>query len=135
MDIIIAIIGGGVGAAVVTVVGQLLTARQMRRYAREDKRDALADEVRGLREDVDALRESIDKRDAVQARTHILRFDDELRNRIRHSQEYFRQILDDADTYDEYCVNHPGFRNGFATAAEKHIREVYDQCLTENSFV
>lgn len=135
MDILIAIIGGGVGAAVVTVVGQLLTARQMRRYAREDKRDALADEVRGLREDVDALRESIDKRDAVQARTHILRFDDELRNKIKHSQEYFRQILDDADTYDEFCAGHPGFRNGYATAAEKHIREVYDQCLAENSFV
>ena len=59
MDILIAIIGGGVGAAVVTVVGQLLTARQMRRYAREDKRDALADEVRGLREDVDALISSL----------------------------------------------------------------------------
>lgn len=135
MDILIAIIGGGVGAAVVTVVGQLLTARQMRRYAREDKRDELAEQVKGLREDVDALRESIDKRDAVQARTHILRFDDELRNKIKHSQEYFRQILDDADTYDEFCSWHPGFRNGYATAAEKHIREVYDQCLAENSFV
>ena len=37
MDIIIAIIGGGVGAAVVTVVGQLLTARQARKYRQEDK--------------------------------------------------------------------------------------------------
>ena len=36
MDILIAIIGGGVGAAVVTVVGQLLTARQARKYAKED---------------------------------------------------------------------------------------------------
>lgn len=36
MDILIAIIGGGVGAAVVTVIGQLLTARQARRYAKED---------------------------------------------------------------------------------------------------
>lgn len=47
MDIIIAIIGGGVGAAVVTVVGQLLTARQARRYRLEDTESA---DVRALKE-------------------------------------------------------------------------------------
>ena len=40
MDIVIAIIGGGVGAAFVTVIGQLLTARQARRYKQEDKESA-----------------------------------------------------------------------------------------------
>lgn len=40
MDVLIAIIGGGVGAAVVTVIGQLLTAKQARRYAQEDHESA-----------------------------------------------------------------------------------------------
>lgn len=52
MDILIAIIGGGVGAAVVTVVGQLLTARQARKYAKEDKEteelSALSDGVKWI---------------------------------------------------------------------------------------
>ena len=134
MDNLIAIISGGVGAAIVSVVGSLLLARQARRFAKEDKHDELAAAVQGLRGDVEELKEAIGRRDAISARTHILRFDDELRAKVRHSQEYFRQILDDADTYDEYCAAHPGFRNGYAAAAEKHIREVYDKCLTENSF-
>lgn len=40
MDYIIAIIGGGVGAAIVSVVGSLLLARQARRYSREDEESA-----------------------------------------------------------------------------------------------
>ena len=36
MDYVIAIIGGGVGAAIVSVVGSLLLARQARRYAEQD---------------------------------------------------------------------------------------------------
>lgn len=135
MDYIMAIIGGGVGAAIVTVIGQIISARQMRKYANEDKRDELTAAVHGLRDDIDGLRDQIDRRDAINARTHILRFDDELRGKVRHSQEYFRQILDDIDTYDEFCAGHMGFRNGYATAAEKHIREVYDRCLAENSFI
>lgn len=49
MDILIAIIGGGVGAAVVTVVGQLLTARQARKYRQEDKE----------RDDIQALKDGV----------------------------------------------------------------------------
>lgn len=135
MDYIMAIIGGGVGAAIVTVIGQIISARQMRKYANEDKRDELTAAVHGLRDDIDGLRDQIDKRDAINARTHILRFDDELRGKVLHSQEYFRQVLDDIDTYDEFAASHVGFRNGYTTAAEKHIREVYDRCLAENSFI
>lgn len=40
MDYIIAIIGGGVGAAIVSVVGSLLLARQARRYAEQDAESA-----------------------------------------------------------------------------------------------
>lgn len=40
MDIIMAVIGGGVGAAIVTVVGALLQAKQARKYELEDHEDA-----------------------------------------------------------------------------------------------
>lgn len=47
MDYIIAIIGGGVGAAIVSVVGALLTARQARKYAKEDSE---SEDVKALKE-------------------------------------------------------------------------------------
>ena len=40
MDILIAIIGGGVGAAVVSVIGSLILAKQNRKYQKEDKESA-----------------------------------------------------------------------------------------------
>lgn len=40
MDYVIAIIGGGVGAAIVSVIGSLLLARQNRKYQQQDHEDA-----------------------------------------------------------------------------------------------
>lgn len=40
MEIALAVISGGVMAAIVTVIGQLLTARQARKYAQEDHESA-----------------------------------------------------------------------------------------------
>ena len=135
MDYVIAIIGGGVGAAVIQLISTLVAAWQKRKYEKEDRHDAVQDQLAGVKAALTRLEEAISQRDAISARTHILRFDDELRGKVRHSQEYFRQILEDIDTYNEYCESHEGFRNGYTTAAVKHIREIYDRCLTENSFI
>ena len=40
MDYVMAIIGGGVGAALVSVIGSLLLARQNRKYQEQDHKDA-----------------------------------------------------------------------------------------------
>lgn len=71
---------------------------------------------------------------ATSARTHILRFSDELSNGGHHSQEYFRQILDDIDTYEEFCANHPKFRNSYAVMASDHIRTTYQKLLERHEF-
>lgn len=46
MDYVIAIIGGGVGAALVSVIGSLLLARQARRYAEQDTEAAELDALK-----------------------------------------------------------------------------------------
>jgi hypothetical protein len=81
---------------------------------------------------VDVLGEKVDMNQAILARTHILRFSDELKNGIEHSQEYFRQQLDDCDTYDMYCELHPEFKNSYTMIANKHIKETYDRLLQEH---
>lgn len=52
MDVLIAIIGGGVGAAVVTVVGQIIIAKQARRFQQEDRR---VDDMAALKEGISWL--------------------------------------------------------------------------------
>lgn len=85
-----------------------------------------------LKKAIDTLSEKVDRNQAILARTHILRFDDELLNDIKHSKEYFSQQLQDIDTYESYCQLHPDFKNSYATAAISHIRKTYDSLLDQH---
>ena len=76
---------------------------------------------------LDDLDTKVDRNSAILARTHILRFADDLRNGIHHSEEYFRQQMLDCDTYDSYCRAHPDFSNGLTIVASKYIREEFEK--------
>jgi hypothetical protein len=77
------------------------------------------------------ISDKMDENQAVLARTHILRFSDELKNGIHHSAEYFRQQLDDCDTYERYCEAHPDFKNSYTMTANKHIKETFEALTRE----
>ena len=67
--------------------------------------------------------QKIDRNKAELCRTHILRFSDDLRNGVHHSEEYFRQQLLDIDTYENFCKNiDPGFSNGLTVIASDFIK-------------
>jgi len=83
------------------------------------------DTKKGLEKKVDRLSECFEEHKATLARTHILRFADELRNGTVHSEEYFRQQIMDIDTYNKYCDSHPDFANGLTVMASEYIREEY----------
>ena len=93
-------------------------------FSRKDKSKLLGEKI-------DALKDRVDENQAILARTHILRFSDEIRNGIEHSQEYFRQQLDDCDTYEKYCEKHPDFKNNYTMIANKHIKETYERLIQE----
>lgn len=65
----------------------------------------------------------------------ILRFDDEIRHKTRHSKEHFDQIIEDVDTYERYCRDHPRFPNGKAVSATDNVKRTYEKCKAENSFL
>ena len=75
--------------------------------------------------DVASVREEQSEFKATLARTHILRFSDELHNGQYHSDEQFRQQILDIDTYTRYCERHPEFANGLTVMASEHIRDEY----------
>lgn len=93
------------------------------------------EKVDKLGEDVQSLRKECDEREAVNCRTRIMRFGDEILHDIRHSKEHFDQILLDITNYEAYCEQHPKFKNNIAAATIQRIKAVYQKCLDENSFI
>lgn len=89
------------------------------------------EELKAIRQEQAELRNEIQANAAILARTHILRFSDELKNGIEHSAEYFRQQLDDCDTYERYCATHPEFKNSYTEVANKHIKETFERLTRE----
>lgn len=93
------------------------------------------DELTKVNGRVENLQACMDKNNAINSRTRILRFDDELYNNVKHSKEYFHQIMDDIDRYEDYCAEHPRFENNQAVAAINHIRTIHQKCWDEHSFL
>ena len=65
------------------------------------------------------------------ARQRILRFNDEIIQKQKHSKEHFDDILGDIDLYEDYCVDHPKFPNNRAVMAINHIKETYERLIKE----
>lgn len=106
---------------------------------RMDKKSKIAETLSGIKSQLDDLNKKIDdvngkidESDAKQARINILRFDDELSADMKHSRDYFRQILEDIHVYEAYCADHKEFKNGYTKIAADHIRETYDQLWHEH---
>ena len=93
------------------------------------------EQVNILFKEVDTLKKDEELERARQARQRILRFNDEILFEKRHSKEHFDEILDDIDTYEEYCRTHEDYENNKAVLAIATIREVYKDCLKTHDFL
>ena len=100
-----------------------------------DKLDRQAKDVESLHTQTQNITARLEQKDAEDARNHILRFGDEIKNKVRHSEEYFNQILDDITKYEQYCETHKDFKNARTVATVQIINEVYQKCLKEKDFL
>lgn len=91
--------------------------------------------VSELQTEVQQIQKEEELERARQARQRILRFNDEILFEKRHSKEHFDEILDDIDTYEEYCREHEDYENNKAVLAIATIREVYKDCLKTHDFL
>lgn len=106
------------------------------------KKSRNAEEFQKLNNKVDNLEQSITRLDAKidineaqTARTQILRFADELYNGVLHTKEHFNEMLDTCGRYNQYCTEHPEFKNMRTVNAQERINEVYKKCEREHSFL
>lgn len=81
------------------------------------------------------IESKVAENDAKQARMRILRFGDEIYNDVLHTKEHFNQILQDITEYEHYCETHKDFENDRTVATTKLIKEVYEECLENKSFL
>lgn len=93
------------------------------------------DKMDKLENDVAEVKKEVAESSAVTSRYRILRFDDEILHEVRHTKEHFDQILLDIDVYEGFCDEHPDFKNNLAVMAIRHIKQVYQKCSTDNSFL
>ncbi len=101
-----------------------------------DKLDAQGKQINSLEEAFDQKAKEDAEKEAKAARRRILRADDEIRVGIRHSKDFFEDVLRDIDFYEEYCaVVNPHFKNHCAESAIRNVSETYDTCKAENSFL
>lgn len=95
----------------------------------------VVEKVDSLERNVEKLRSECEERAATNCRTRILHFGDEILHNVKHSKEHFDQILLDITDYEQYCNNHPHFKNNVAVATIKRITEVYEDCVESNDFL
>ena len=99
------------------------------------KVDKLTSDVNQLSSDFEVHLKLEEEERVRNARQRILRFNDELLFRTKHSKEHYDDVLEDIDKYEEYCMNHPEYKNNKANRAIENIRNQYDSHLQNHDFL
>ena len=81
------------------------------------------------------LRQQQLKINADTRRVRILRGSDEIKLKVRHSEEWFDQTNEDITEYERYCEEHPGYKNNRAVHAIANINQAYQKALNDNDFL
>lgn len=95
--------------------------------------DVLA-EVRETRKRLDDHVKVDDQRNADLLRSRILQFNCELIEDRKHTREDFIEILTVIDSYEDYCRDHPEYKNNRCTHAVANVKRVYDDRLAKHDF-
>lgn len=91
--------------------------------------------IENVNTEVKSVENAISEQAAIDCRTRIHHFGDEVLHNIRHTKEHFDEILKDIKTYDTYCKEHPNFPNHTTVLTSKRIMQIYEECLKDGDFL
>ena len=118
-----AVLGSSVLTVIINRVFNILDRKK-------DKQDQIISEINEMKSELYKHIEDDEKHRADMSRARILRFSDELRRGISHSEESFNNILEDIDNYISYCTQHESvYINSKANAAIRNIKTTHDKCI------
>lgn len=95
----------------------------------------LKKEIQKVDDRVDKIDSRIDENNAIQCRSRILRFGDEVSHGQNHSRDHFKQIFCDITTYNSYCHSHPEFQNDMTKITSKRIEDDYMERDKRDTFL
>lgn len=95
----------------------------------------LYEKISGIEKGMAEMKHQAEERDATDCRGRILQFGDEILHDEHHSKERFDQILLDISFYEHYCDTHHEYSNNVALLTIARIKETYQKCLEERSFL
>lgn len=144
----------GVITALITIFGALcgsvglwtyLDHWQQRKADKEKQDSELLKEVKGIhseisefrdniRKEITELKETIDENEAKASRIRILKFADEIFMEMNHSKDSFDQCMSDITFYEQYCKDHPKFKNHQTEETVVYIKEVYHERMKKKDF-
>lgn len=130
-----AIAAPGFWEVIKTMIDKLLQRKRVTIEEISEKLDAQGKKLNSLEEAFNRKNAEDQEKEAKSARRRILRTDDEIRIGIKHSKDFFDDVLRDIDSYEEYCENHPHFKNKCAESAINNVMACYEACKMENSFL
>lgn len=103
----------------------------------DEKIEKVDNKIESLEQDmIQRFRDNEDqaeKKNAIQVRVRILRFGDEISHGVKLSKEHFEQIIQDIDTYEDYCERHPEFENSITIQNAHLIKKKYEEGLDDPS--
>ena len=135
MELLIGVLGAGIGSGIMAIVLAALQRKWKKEDSKNDQLDAVTDRLEKLEKRLDKMEAGDLERDAKNARIRILRFGDECSHDVRHSREHFEQVIEDVDSYETYCLEHPDFKNNKAVLTIQLIKETYRRRLLSNDFI
>lgn len=92
-------------------------------------------EMKKIRVEFGELKQADELKEAKSARRRILRTNDEIYNHVKHSREFFDDVLEDVNTYENFVRKNPDYQNGKCGLAIENIERVYRECMKEGNFL
>lgn len=125
--------------ALITLCGSagmwtLIDHGQQRKADQKMHDSELMQEIKSIHKEIDGIRDTIELNEAKSRRVRILKFADEVFMDMNHSKDSFDQVLSDITDYDNYCAEHPEFKNHQTAETVEYIKKVYDKRLEKKDF-
>ena len=116
-------------SVILSIIGRELNREVLERV---DKIEKLGE---SNNRELDKLSYDISETRAINSRSRILEFDDDLLHNVAKSREAFDHIMLDITYYEHFCRKHPDFHNHIADIATSHIVDTYKASLSKNDFL
>ena len=106
---------------------------------RKDKKDDCSKKIMDMIEKLDKKIDKIDKeaqeREAITSRVRILKFMDEILEGRMHTKDSYDQVMTDITNYNNYCKEHPDFKNNQTASTIEYINKNYQERLEKHDFL